>query len=74
MEWIDSFTIFINQIDSVHMKTVIAKFADMASLSMEKIDECRTDLIKGVYDAYVETGDKEDSSETLSRIVYRNCK
>ena len=74
MEWIDSFTLYIDQIDSFHMKMTITHLAELASTTMNKINECRTDLIKGVYDAYLQTRDKDDAIETILRIIHRNFK
>ena len=41
---------------------------------MEKVNECRMDLIKGIYDVYCITKDKQDSIETLSKTVHKNFK
>lgn len=57
VEWIDSFKLYITQIDETHMHIVITKLANLGRIEMEKINHCQNDLIRGVYDVYLQTKD-----------------
>ena len=56
------------------MKAVLSHLGNAAELSLQAINQCRMDMIKGVYDVYIKTKDKEDAIETLEKIVNKNFK
>ena len=74
VEWMESFNLYITQIEDVHMKTVLGNLASIGQLSLKAINDCRMDMIKGVYDVYIQTKDKEDAIQTLEKIVHKNFK
>ena len=70
----ESFNLYISQIEDFHMKAVLSHLGSSAQLSLQAINECRMDMIKGVYDVYMKTKDKEDAIETLEKVVAKNFK
>lgn len=69
MEWIDSFNCYIARIDEIHMKVVIQELAKEAGIELSKIESCRTDIVKGIYEAYLATNDRSDTIDSLERAV-----
>ena len=39
-----------------------------------KLEECRADVLKGIYEAYMVTSDKADTLDTLERAVRKGSK
>jgi len=69
MEWVDSFNCYIARIDEIHMKLEIQELAKEANIELSKIEECRTDIIKGIYEAYLVTNDRSDTIDSLERAI-----
>lgn len=69
MEWVDSFNLYIARIDEIHMKTVIADIAAEANLDMAKIEKCKTEIVKGIYEAFLVTNDRADTVDSLERAI-----
>ncbi len=47
----------------------MSHFAKAAELSLSKLEECKTEPILGIYEAYKVTRDKEDAIESLRRLM-----
>lgn len=51
------------------MKLIIGQLAEQAGIDSDKIDECKPDIVKGIYEAYLQTNDKVDTIDSLQRAV-----
>jgi len=69
VKWIDSFRIYIGDLDTHHMNALLRKFAVEASLDWEKIKTAKEELLKGIYESYMITTDREDAVDSLQHIV-----
>jgi hypothetical protein len=47
------------------MKVVIQELANEAGIELHKIESCRTDIVKGIYEAYLVTNDRNDTIDSL---------
>lgn len=45
----DSFNVYIENFDKIHMKSVLKKICEKNLINYGKLEECRTDLVKGAY-------------------------
>ena len=52
VEWMDSFNVYIENFDKIHMKTILKRLCEKNSINYEKMESCRTDLVKGAYEFY----------------------
>jgi DNA-binding SARP family transcriptional activator len=51
------------------MKVVIQELAKEANIELTKIEECKTEIIKAIYEAYLATNDRSDTIDSLERAV-----
>jgi hypothetical protein len=65
VQWLNSFAQYITDFDDIHRTFLFQQFATEANLDQEKLKECAADTIKGIYEAYLLTNDKEDTVDSL---------
>lgn len=51
------------------MNALMRKFAIEAGMDWEKIKGAKSELLKGIYEAYMITTDREDAVDSLQHIV-----
>ena len=68
-EWVEKFTIYIQDIQEKHMKLVLEELAREGGLEVDKLAECREDVVKGIYEVYCQTQDREDTLDSLERAL-----
>lgn len=74
MEFVEALKRYSDNIDDAHMACVMRQLAQEAGIEEGKLEECRTDVLKGIYEAYMITNDKADTVDTLERAVRKGSK
>ena len=59
VEWMDSFQVYTDSFDKIHTKCILKKLCDAHSISYERLEKCRTDVVKGAYQFYMEVKDEQ---------------
>lgn len=54
------------------MKMTLEKLCEEGGIVLEKIEECRGDVLKGIYEVYMQTKDKTDTIDSLERSIKRS--
>ena len=47
------------------MGCVMRQLAEEAGIDSQRLQECRADILKGIYETYMVTKDKSDTIDTL---------
>jgi hypothetical protein len=51
------------------MACVMGQLAEEAGIDAVRLQECRPDILKGIYETYMITNDRGDTLDTLERAV-----
>jgi uncharacterized protein YihD (DUF1040 family) len=51
------------------MGCVMRQLAEEAGIDSQRLQECRADILKGIYETYMVTSDKGDTIDTLERAI-----
>ena len=73
-EWVDSFNSYIQKIDIIHMDLVLKELCQEGGLAEQKLLECKQEVLKGIYEAYMQTNDRADTIDSLERSFRKNIK
>lgn len=72
MDWIESFRIYTDSFYKIHMKCILKKICEKYGLSFEKLEDCRTDLVQGIYEVHLECQDEAETAESLERAIIKS--
>ena len=60
---------FLPKLEEIHMGIILKKMAKEGDLDYDRILQCRTDFIKGIYELYMSTKNEEDTRDSLKRVI-----
>ena len=73
-EWIDSFKGYSERIDQIHMQFVLAELCKEGNIAEDRLIECKEEVLKGIYEVFLQTGDHADSIDSLERSLRKSTK
>lgn len=65
VDWIESFGIYLESLNTIHMKVILTDICKRNNIDIERLMQCRTDLVKGTYEVHLKIKDEAETVETL---------